>query len=55
MAERSSADEMRHLVATLSGHELHRAVDELMCRLMREAGHGEAVDVFLHAVEGYHQ
>jgi hypothetical protein len=26
-----------------------------MCRLMREAGHGEAVDVFLHAVEGYHK
>jgi hypothetical protein len=26
-----------------------------MCRLMREAGHGEAVDVFMHAVEGYHK
>ena len=55
MTERPSADEMRELVATLSGHELHRAVDALMCRLMREAGHGEAVDVFLKTVEGYHQ
>jgi len=50
-----SAAEMQQLCETLTGPELHRAVDALMCRLMREAGHGEAVDIFLETIEGYHQ
>ena len=50
-----AAAEIRRLCETLSGHELHRAVDALMCDLMRQHGYGEAVDVFLRIVEGYHQ
>ena len=50
-----AAEAMRELCCTLTGHELHRAVDSLMCNLMRQQGYGEAVDVFLKTVEGYHQ
>ena len=46
--------EMQRLCDTLTGHELHRAVDALMCDLMRQQGYGEAVDIFLRTVEGYH-
>jgi len=53
-ASQRAADAMRELVATKSGHELHRAVDELMCDLMRAAGFNEAVEIFLEAVAGYH-
>ena len=47
--------EMQRLCDTLTGHELHRAVDALMCDLMRQQGYGEVVDIFLRTVEGYHQ
>lgn len=47
--------EMRKLTDTLAGDALHRAADELMCRLMREAGYGEAVDLFLRSVGGAHE
>ena len=50
----AAANEMRSLIAMTQGHALHRAVDGLMCRLMREHGYGEAVDVFESAVAGYH-
>ena len=46
---------MKELVETLKGPELHRAVDALMCKAMRAEGYGEGVDLFLQAVEGYHQ
>lgn len=55
MSPSDAATEMQRLCATLSGHELHRAVDALMCNLMRQQGYGGAVDVFLQTVEGYHQ
>lgn len=47
--------QMAELCRTLTGHELHRAVDALMCDLMRQQGFGSVVDIFLKAVEGYHQ
>jgi hypothetical protein len=50
----AAATAMRALVRDLDGHLLHQAADELMCRLMREAGYGEAVDEFLEAVGDYH-
>ncbi len=50
-----AADAMRELCRTLTGQELHRAVDKLMCVLMRQQGYGDAVDVFLETIEGYHQ
>jgi len=46
--------EMQRLVAGLKGDPLHRAVDALMCRIMREHGFGNAVDTFLRVVDGYH-
>lgn len=46
--------EIRRLVETLKGPALHRAVDTLMCRAMREEGYGEGVEIFMQAVEGYH-
>jgi hypothetical protein len=46
---------MRDLIATLVGAELHRAVDALMCEAMRAEGYGDGVDLFVRAVEGYHQ
>ncbi len=49
------AERMRVLIKTLAGPELHRAVDALMCEAMRAEGYGEGVDLFMHAVEGYHQ
>lgn len=49
------ADKMRRLIETLDGPELHRAVDALMCEAMRAEGYGEGVDLFMRAVEGYHQ
>ena len=55
MTPEHASSEMRRLCDTLTGHELHRAVDALMCDLMRQQGYGEAVDVFLQAVQGYHQ
>ena len=50
----AAAHEMRSLIAMTQGHALHRAVDGLMCRLMRENGYGEAVDIFEAAIAGYH-
>ena len=55
MTPAQSADAMAELCRTLTGHELHRAVDALMCQLMRDAGHDEAVTLFLQIVEGYHK
>lgn len=55
MTPEQASSEMRRLCATLTGHELHRAVDALMCDLMRQQGYGSAVEIFLQTVEGYHQ
>ncbi len=51
---RKAAEAMREIVAAKTGHEMHRAADELMCDLMRVAGFNEAVEIFLEAVGDYH-
>ena len=51
---KKAADDMRALCAVYSGHRLHQEADRLMCDLMRAAGYGDAVDVFLEAVGDYH-
>lgn len=55
MSPADAAWQMAELCRTLTGHELHRAVDALMCDLMRQQGYGSAVEIFLQTVEGYHQ
>jgi hypothetical protein len=55
MSPADAAWQMAELCRTLSGQELHRAVDALMCDLMRQQGYGSAVEIFLQTVEGYHQ
>jgi len=51
---KKAADDMRALCAAYSGHRLHQEADRLMCDLMRAAGYGDAVDVFLGAIGEYH-
>ncbi len=45
---------MQELIRNLQGPDLHQAVDQLMCEVMRNQGYGEGVDAFIRAVEGYH-
>ena len=48
-------EKMQELLATKSGQELHRSVDALMCEALRAEGYGDGVDLFVKAVEGYHE
>lgn len=51
---KKAADDMRALCLAYEGHQLHQEADKLMCDLMRQAGYGDAVDVFLGAIGDYH-
>jgi hypothetical protein len=43
-----------YIVATESGHEAHRQLDQLVTSLLSSLGYGEGMAVFLAAVGPYH-